>query len=77
MPKKVDKENIETPKPIEPELKDIQLKCVDCTNTFIYSAGEQKYYKDRGLAIPKRCHKCRIVRRKRTQGDIRVVEDND
>ena len=65
------------PAPIAPEFKDIQIKCADCPNTFIFTAGEQKYYKDRNLASPKRCHKCRVVRRQRTTGEVRVTQEKD
>jgi len=39
------------------------LTCVDCGEEFVFTEGEQKFYHDRVLAPPKRCHKCRIVKR--------------
>ncbi len=40
------------------------IVCVDCSNEFAFSAGEQKYYRDQGFTNqPKRCPNCRVVRR--------------
>lgn len=44
-------------------MPDIEYECIDCHETFVFTEGEQKYYQDRGLAIPKRCPKCRLRRR--------------
>lgn len=43
----------------EDEKKDLTLQCVDCENNFLYTAGEQKYFTEKGLYAPKRCHSCR------------------
>lgn len=41
------------------DLQDKQLYCVDCGNKFIWTAGEQKFFLDKGLKnIPKRCKIC-------------------
>lgn len=37
----------------------IRLSCVECGNSFLFSEGEQLYYKRNHLAVPKRCKKCR------------------
>lgn len=44
---------------------DIEKRCieVECGNTFIYTAGEQKYYLDRMMKDPARCKECRNARR--------------
>lgn len=39
--------------------EDITLTCVDCNSEFLYTAGEQKYFEEKGLYAPKRCHPCR------------------
>ena len=44
-------------------MSDITFTCKDCGQPFIFSEGEQEYYQDRGLAIPKRCSRCRLKRR--------------
>lgn len=44
-------------------MPDMTFNCIDCKEDFIFTEGEQDYYRDRGLAIPKRCEKCRLKRR--------------
>ena len=41
------------------------LRCCDCGESFIFTAGEQAYYKSKELSEPHRCKFCRD-RRKRT-----------
>lgn len=50
--------------------QDITLRCVDCGEEFVFTAGEQAFYADKGLLNePRRCSTCREVRRqKREQG---------
>lgn len=43
----------------KPREGDRVLVCVECKKNFIFEAGEQKFYKMRGLSEPKRCHGCR------------------
>ena len=43
--------------------KDLVLACVDCRSEFIFEAGEQEFYKMRGLTPPKRCTSCRTKRK--------------
>jgi CxxC-x17-CxxC domain-containing protein len=39
------------------------LKCVECSNDFAFTAGEQEYFAARGLRHePKRCQPCRKAR---------------
>jgi hypothetical protein len=43
----------------ESDLEDKFLICKDCGNKFLWSAGEQKFFLDKGLKnIPKRCKVC-------------------
>lgn len=43
----------------ESQLEDKLLMCKDCGNKFIWTAGEQKFFLDKGLQnIPKRCKVC-------------------
>lgn len=43
----------------ESDLEDKTLVCKDCGNKFIWTAGEQKFFLDKGLKnIPKRCKIC-------------------
>lgn len=40
------------------------LKCRDCGNEFVFTAGEQEFYASRGLMNePGRCPSCRALRR--------------
>lgn len=42
------------------EFTDKTLVCVDCGNDFTFTAGEQAFYKEKGLTNePKRCKDCR------------------
>ena len=51
-------------------MPDRNIQCVDCGNEFAFSEGEQKFYTSKGLTQPKRCKKCRQVRRE-ARGDQR------
>ncbi|OGR82384.1 MAG: hypothetical protein A2901_08020 [Elusimicrobia bacterium RIFCSPLOWO2_01_FULL_54_10] len=44
---------------------DLQLSCVECRKTFTFEAGEQKFFKQRGLSSPRRCGSCRGKKRRR------------
>lgn len=44
---------------------DMTLTCVECKRNFVFEAGEQQFYKMRGLTPPKRCTNCRGRRRRR------------
>lgn len=48
------------------ELKDIELTCEDCSNTFIHDVEEQRYFKEQKYTnLPKRCRPCRRANRAR------------
>ena len=43
----------------ESEHQDRLIKCVDCNENFIWTAGEQVFFHDKGLKNePKRCKPC-------------------
>ena len=44
-------------------MSDLNLKCVDCGNDFIFTEGEQSFFKEKGLFTPKRCPYCRKQKR--------------
>jgi len=58
------------------------LTCVDCGKEFVFTEGEQKFYHDRVLAPPKRCHECRVAKRnemrerKRERENERVLQSS-
>ena len=41
-----------------------KLICADCGQEFIFTEGEQRYFWSKGLAEPKRCKPCRMIRRR-------------
>ena len=41
-----------------------RLICTDCGQDFTYTEGEQRYFWSKGLAEPKRCKPCRVIRRR-------------
>ncbi len=44
--------------------EDKVIKCKDCGNEFVFSAGEQEFYASKGFTNePTRCRDCRAVRR--------------
>ncbi len=45
-------------------LADKTLTCSDCGKTFVFTVGEQEFYRSRGLQNePGRCPECRAARR--------------
>lgn len=38
---------------------DKMLVCEDCKSQFIFDAGEQRFFKEKGFSEPKRCPRCR------------------
>lgn len=50
---------------------DRQLTCMDCSQAFIFTAGEQEFYERKGFKEePKRCKGCRDARKTRRTGDF-------
>lgn len=46
-----------------PFYKDMELTCRNCGERFIFTAGEQEFYADKGfLHEPTRCPRCRTRR---------------
>lgn len=49
------------------------IKCKDCGQEFIFTVGEQEFYKERGLNTPARCKSCRKARKlEGSESDVRV-----
>ena len=42
---------------------DIWMDCVECGEGFLFSVGEQKFFRTQELEVPKRCPKCREKRK--------------
>ena len=49
-----------------------EIKCKNCGRIFIFTEGEQEFYKEKGFDDPKRCFYCRKGRkaRKQKQGEL-------
>ncbi len=44
--------------------QDKTLTCVDCGQTFVFTAGEQEFFAQKGFQnAPKRCKSCKAVKR--------------
>ncbi|MBE3085656.1 MAG: zinc-ribbon domain containing protein [Bacteroidetes bacterium] len=43
--------------------KDRLLTCSDCGKDFLFSVSEQGFYYKKNLTVPKRCPKCRLLRK--------------
>lgn len=43
--------------------EDKTLACIDCKGNFVFSAGEQKFFQEKGFTPPKRCKDCRLRKR--------------
>ena len=51
------------------DYQDRTLKCVDCGAYFVFTAGEQLFYADKGFKNePKRCKSCKSKRNQSTSG---------
>lgn len=50
----------------ESEFQDTNILCVDCKQDFIWTVGEQVFFRDKGLQNPpKRCRKCKLAKNSR------------
>jgi CxxC-x17-CxxC domain-containing protein len=48
------------------ELQDASIHCIDCSNDFVWTAGEQQFFRDKGLQNPpKRCKECKQAKNER------------
>jgi len=43
--------------------EDKNLTCVECGQTFVYTADDQEFHASKGYTEPKRCPSCRAARR--------------
>ena len=52
------------------DFQDKTLVCKDCGKEFVFSAGEQAFYAEKGFKNePARCHECRDKRRRERSGE--------
>lgn len=50
------------------EYEDMEIICVDCKKPFVFEAGEQKFFAEKGFTPPKRCKPCRDERKANRNG---------
>ena len=49
---------------------DKELNCKDCGGVFVFTAGEQEFYAERGFVNePQRCKGCRDARKNASRGE--------
>ena len=41
---------------------DLLLMCSDCGQEFVFTAGEQQFFQERGYSSPRRCKPCRLAK---------------
>lgn len=60
------------------EFQDKVLKCKDCGADFVFTAGEQEFYAEKGFENePARCKDCRANRRSQRDGGAPAREMHD
>ena len=58
--------------------QDETLTCEECGKEFVFTAGEQEFYAEKGLVNkPKRCPECRKARRKKNKRKLYDVICSD
>lgn len=56
--------------------EDKTLVCKECGDEFIFSAGEQEFYAEKGFENePARCPKCRAARKAQNNGGMRQARE--
>ncbi|UCE97160.1 MAG: zinc-ribbon domain containing protein [Dehalococcoidia bacterium] len=48
---------------IEETFKDKYITCKECSDEFVFSAGEQRFFKEKGLTDALRCKSCIRIRK--------------
>ena len=55
------------------EYNDKVLRCIDCGEEFVFSAGEQQFFADKGLRNdPKRCKPCKLKKNERIAANMQA-----
>lgn len=49
------------------EHQDKQLECVDCKQSFLFSAKDQLFFEEKQFVPPKRCKPCREAKKQARQ----------
>jgi CxxC-x17-CxxC domain-containing protein len=57
---------VQTLAPSDSEFEDREILCIDCNRNFVWSPGEQAFYRDKQLQNPpKRCKECKQAKNER------------
>ncbi|MEP7212076.1 MAG: zinc-ribbon domain containing protein [Acidobacteriota bacterium] len=57
---------IQTAPSSDSEFEDKEILCIDCARNFVWSTGEQAFYRDKQLQNPpKRCKECKQAKNER------------
>lgn len=67
---KIEEIIVTPPVPIDPadEFADAAIQCIDCAQDFIWTAGEQAFFRDKQLQNPpKRCKECKKAKNQRLE----------
>ncbi len=60
------------------ELEDQNLDCIDCKEQFIWSVGEQTFFRDKGLENPpKRCKACKKAKTQRIEAVLTAQAEGE
>ena len=55
--------------------EDETLICEDCGKEFVFTAGEQEFFAEKGLSNkPKRCPECRKIKKQQHRGKKRMFD---
>lgn len=50
----------------KPDVDDTEIGCIDCGENFVWTVGEQMFFRDKGLTNPpKRCRDCKQAKNER------------
>jgi len=44
-------------------MTDQEIVCVDCSNSFLFTAQEQEFFAEKDFSAPKRCRPCRQAKK--------------
>lgn len=59
----------------ETEFTDVEILCIDCHHDFVWTAGEQAFFRDKKLTNPpKRCKPCKKLKNERLAAIERAQE---
>lgn len=59
-------------------MEDKKIKCIDCGEEFVFTVGEQEFYKQNGFENePKRCKSCRDAKKNRNRKPRDYRSDNN